>query len=157
MQLDRTEIVIRQRSAGELLDMSLRVLRRHGFRVAAACAIFGVPLLVADVLLSSWMFSEDALMAVERMEEPELYLEVRFELHLLALFLFQFPLISLPATILLGDKVFFEAPSLWQLIKKLKSIWFEAFWVLGVCRMGFFHCCWRLWWTVQSRSIRRSS
>ena len=95
MQLDKTEIVIRQRSALELLDLSLRVLRRHGLKIAAACALFGVPLLIADVWLSAWMFSEDAVMSAEELAEPQTYLRSRHAVHLLVLFLFQFPLISL--------------------------------------------------------------
>ncbi len=136
MQLDRTEIAIRQRSATELLDLSLRVLKRHGLKIAAACAILGVPFLIADVWLSAWMFSEDALLAVEQVTDPQNYLRARHALHLLVLFLFQFPLISLPATMLLGDQVFFEAPSFKQLIKKMSEVWLQAIWVLGIARMS---------------------
>jgi len=136
VQLDKTEIVIRQRSALELLDVSMRVLRRHGLRIAAACALFGLPLLVADVWLSAWMFSEDAVLAAEQIAEPQTYLRCRHAVHLLVLFLFQFPLISLPATIFLGDQVFFESPTIRQLLSKLSAIWIQTLWVLGVCRLG---------------------
>ena len=136
MQLDKTEIVIRQRSAPELLDLSVRVLRRHCLKIAAACALFGVPLLIADVWLSAWMFSEDALMAAEQLPEPQVYLRCRHAVHLLVLFLFQFPLISLPATIFLGDQVFYESPTIRQLLSKLAGIWIQTLWVLGVCRLG---------------------
>lgn len=136
MQLDKTEIVIRQRSAPELLDLSMRVLRRHGLRVAGACAIFGIPLMIADVWLSAWMFSEDAVLSAEQLPEPQAYLRSRHAIHLLVLFLFQFPLISLPATIFLGDQVFFALPTTRQLLSKLAGIWFQTFWVLGICRLG---------------------
>ena len=136
MQLDKTEIVIRQRSALELLDLSLRVLRRHGLKIAAACALFGVPLLIADVWLSAWMFSEDAVMSAEELAEPQTYLRSRHAVHLLVLFLFQFPLISLPATIFLGDQVFYESPTIKQLLSKLGGIWIQIVWVIGICRLG---------------------
>ncbi len=136
MQLDKTEIVIRQRSALELLDLAMRVLRRHGLEVAAACALFGLPLLIADVWLSAWMFSEDAVLAAEQIAEPQIYLRWRHGVHLLVLFLFQFPLISLPATIFLGDQVFFASPTIKQLLAKLSGIWMQTLWVLGICRLG---------------------
>ena len=137
MQLDRTEIVIRQRSATELLDLSLRVIKRHGAKIAGACAIFGLPFLIADVWVSAWIFGEEALLASEQLAEPQVYLRTRHALHLLVLFLFQFPLISLPATMLLGDQVFFEAPTFKQLLKKLRAIWPQTVWVLGIARMAF--------------------
>ena len=136
MQLDKTEIVIRQRSALELLDLSLRVLRRHGLKIAAACALFGVPLLIADVWLSAWMLGEDTVMAAEDLPEPQAYLRGRHAVHLFVLFLFQFPLISLPATIFLGDQVFYESPTIKQLLSKLAGIWLQTLWVLGICRLG---------------------
>lgn len=136
MQLDRTEIVIRQRSATELLDLTLRVLKRHGLRIAGACAILGLPFLIADVWVSAWMFSEDALLAAEQLADPPLYLRARHAVHLLVLFLFQFPLISLPATIFLGDQIFLEAPTFKQLLIKLREIWQQSFWVLGIARMA---------------------
>ncbi len=136
MQLDKTEIAIRQRSALELLDLSLRVLRRHGLKIAAFCSLFGIPLLIADVWLSAWMFSEDAVMAAENIPEPQTYLRIRHALHLLVLFLIQYPLISLPATIFLGDQVFYESPTMKQLLVKLAGIWLQVLWVLGICRLG---------------------
>lgn len=136
MQLDKTEIVVRQRSALEILDLSMRVLRRHGLKIATACALFGVPLLILDVWLSAWMFGEDAVMASEEMYDPQVYLRCRHAAHLLVLFLLQFPLISLPATIFLGGQVFFESPTLKQLLSKVAGIWIQALWVLGVCRLG---------------------
>ena len=136
MQLDKTEIVIRQRTALELLDLSMRVLRRHGVKIAGACAIFGVPLLIADVWLSAWMFGEDAVMAAEQVPEPQIYLRCRHAIHLLILFLFQFPLISLPATIFLGDQVFFTSPTTKQLLNRLSGIWVQSLWILGICRLG---------------------
>jgi hypothetical protein len=136
VQLDKTEIVIRQRSTLELLDLSMRVLRRHGLKIGAACAIFGIPLLIADVWISAWMFGEDAVLATEQLPEPQVYLRFRHAAHLLVLFLFQFPLISLPATIFLGDQVFYTTPSTRQLLSRLAGIWLQSLWVLGICRLG---------------------
>ncbi len=136
MQLDRTEIVIRQRSASELLDLSLRVLKRHGLKIAGACAILGIPFLIADVWVSAWMFSEEAVMAAEQIADPQDYLRIRHAVHLVVLFLFQFPLISLPATMFLGDQVFFEAPTFKQLFRRLREIWFQTVWVLGIARLA---------------------
>jgi uncharacterized membrane protein YbhN (UPF0104 family) len=136
VQLDKTEIVIRQRSTLELLDLSMRVVRRHGLKIAAACAICGVPLLIANVWVSAWMFSEDAVLAAEQMPEPQVFLRCRHAVHLLVLFLFQFPLISMPATIFLGDQVFYASPTIKQLLSKLAGVWVQSVWVLGISRMA---------------------
>lgn len=136
MQLDKTEIAIRQRSAPELLDLSLRVLKRHGLKIAGACAILGLPLVVADVCLSAWMFSEEAVLAAERIDDPQDYLRARHAAHLVVLFLLQFPLISLPATLFLGDQVFFVAPTFKQLLRRLREIWLQTIWVLGIARLA---------------------
>ena len=103
MQLDNTEIVIRQRSMTELMDLSLVVLRKHGLKVAAASAILGIPLMIANILSVNWMLGKEAILATEDIEESEIFLQWRHACHLLTLFLLQFPLASVPATVFLGN------------------------------------------------------
>jgi hypothetical protein len=136
MQLDKTEIVIRQRSTPELLDLSLRVIRNHGHRLVAAMAIVGIPLLVLDVLAIEWMLREDSLLALESLEDPSNYAKLRHGAHLIALYVTQFPLISLPATLLLGSIAFFDSLTLRQLLAKLCAVLWPASWVLGILRLG---------------------
>jgi hypothetical protein len=136
VQFDRTEIVIRQRGQAELLDLTLRVLRRHGFKLAGATAVLGIPFIILNLLATSWMVREDALLAAEIFDDPMIYQRLRRGLHVLILFVLEFPLISLPATILLGSQTFFEPLTLRQVFGKLRLILWPTVWVLGVCRFA---------------------
>jgi hypothetical protein len=136
VQLDKTEIVIRQRSMSELMDLSLIVLRRHGIKIAAASALLGIPFMAANLLAINWMLAEEAVLATEDISESEVFLRWRYFFHLVALFILEFPLISLPATVLLGNQVFYEQLTWRQLLSKLRSVAWTAIWVLGVLRIG---------------------
>ncbi len=136
MQLDRTEIVIRQRSLAELMDLSLLVLRRHGLKIAAASAVLGIPLMIVNVLSLNWMLGEEAILATEDIEEAQIFLRWRHGFHLVALFVMQFPLASLPATVWLGNQVFYEQLSLRQLLSKLKRVVWPTLFILGILRLG---------------------
>ncbi len=136
MQLDRTEIVIRQRNALELFDLSLLVLKRHGRQIMFACALLGIPLLVLDVWAVAWMMSEDSLLAAEHLPAPQAAMRWRYMSHLILLFVMQFPLISLPATILLGNQIFYEALPPGKLIQRLQPIALSSLLILGLVRLG---------------------
>lgn len=136
MQLDRTEIVIRQRTTAELLDLSLRVLRHHALPLAKAMALLGIPLLILDLLLLAWMLREDAMLVSEAADDPATYLKIRHAVHLIALFTIQFPLASLPATLLLGSLAFYEPLPLRLMLRRLTKVAWSTLWVLGFCRFG---------------------
>ncbi|MGN6545342.1 MAG: hypothetical protein ACTHK7_09870 [Aureliella sp.] len=136
MQLDRTEIVIRQRSTAELLDLSLRVIRRYLRPLLISSALIGLPLLALNVLLTSWMISEPGRFAMGDLEDPEWAMQQRYLLHMFALWYLEFPLASLPATVLLGNYIFFEKLSFRRLLGQLRPIAWRAVFVLGLLRMG---------------------
>lgn len=136
MQLDRTEIVIRARSALELLDLSLLVLKKHFLTIAVTSAIVGVPLLVLDVLSTAWMLSEDNLLVVEHLEFPLSLMRWRHSSHLFLLYVLQFQLISLPTSVYLGNQIFYEPLPLKRLLSRLWPIAWRALLVLGVLRLG---------------------
>lgn len=136
MQLDRTEIVIRQRTQLELLDLSLMVIRRYWLSLMTGSAILGLPLLALNVLLTSWMLGEPGRFVMADLPDPEAAMQQRFLLHMTALWYLEFPLASLPATILIGNQIFFEQLSMQQLFSRLRPIALRAFLVLGVLRMG---------------------
>ncbi|MFN3189786.1 MAG: hypothetical protein ACE361_04605 [Aureliella sp.] len=136
MQLDRTEIVIRQRTVLELLDLSLLVLKRH-FRMIAFCgAIFGLPLMVANIALTYWMLGEDAYLAAEHLDNPELAMNVRHLVHVVLLAVFQFPLVSLPITLFLGNQIFYSPIGPKRIFQSLKPILWPMFLTLGILRFG---------------------
>jgi len=136
LQFDKTEIVIRQRTVLELLDLSLLLLRRYWRQLLASSAILGIPLLIVDVLLLHWMLSDTGLEAAAEMDNPAAAAQQRFAYHLAALFFLQFPLASLPATVLLGHEIFYQRLSLRGLIALLRPSLPAAVLVLGITRMG---------------------
>ena len=136
MQLDRTEIVIRARSALELLDLSLLVLKKHAVQIAVTSALLGLPLLVLDVICVAWMLGEDTLLVAERMDDPLGAMRWRHSAHLIALFVMQFPLISLPTTVFLGNQIFYEPMPIRKLLRRLWPIAGRSVLVLGILRLG---------------------
>lgn len=136
MQLDKTEIVIRQRSTPELLDLSLLVIRRYWRPLLTSSALIGLPLLALNVLLTSWMIAEPGRFAMGDLEDPEWAMQQRYLLHMFALWFLEFPLASLPATVLLGNYIFFEKLSFRRLLSQLRPILWPAIFVLGLLRMG---------------------
>ncbi|MEM8733627.1 MAG: hypothetical protein AAGG44_05380 [Planctomycetota bacterium] len=136
MQLDRTEIVIRQRTVLELLDLSLVVLKRH-FRMIAFCgAIFGLPLLAINIALTHWMLGEDAYLAAEHLDNPEWAMTLRHLLHVLLLAVFQFPLVSLPITLFLGNQIFYSPIDPKRIFQLLKPLIWPMVLALGVMRFA---------------------
>jgi hypothetical protein len=136
LQLDHTEIVIRQRSGLELFDLSLQLLKRHFWQLLAASSLVTLPLLVLDVWLVHWMVTDDAFLVAESTLEPELVSGLRFGSHLVALFVTQFPLMSLPTTVVLGALVFYQPMSLRSLLGELLGLWKPTLLVLGLVRLG---------------------
>lgn len=136
MQLDKTEIVVRQRNALELLDLSILVMRRHFRSIVMTSAVFGIPFLLLNALATYWMLSEDAYLAAEHLDSPESYMHWRHTFHTVALYALEFPLISLPTTIFLGNQIFYYPISLREILARIRPIWFRIVWVLGVFRLS---------------------
>ena len=136
MQLDRTEIVIRQRTALELLDLSLLVLRRHWKPLLLANAVLGLPLILLDLFLISWLQSERSFLVAEHLDNPESVMRLRHNYHVVLLFVAQFQILSLPAAIFIGNRIFFQDVSFGELLKKLRPIALRCLWVLGIARLA---------------------
>ncbi len=136
MQLDKTEIVIRQRSTIELLDLTLIVVRKYWWQLAASSAVFGLPLLALNVWLTSWMLGDQGFFAMAESENPSEAVQNRYLMHTIALWYLQFPLASFPATVMLGHLIFFEQLTLGRLMAMLRPNLFRAIMVLGFMRMG---------------------
>lgn len=136
MELDRTEIVIRQRSTLELLDLSLLVMKKHFVKLSLASCVLGVPFLMLDVGVLHWMVAEDATLAAEGSMSPLLSVGFRYLVHLFTLFTVQFSLISLPATILIGALVFYDPMPFRKLLVESFKLWWPGVLILGVMRLG---------------------
>ena len=136
MQLDRTEIVVRARSTLELFDLSLQVLKRHWWKIVFSSAVFGIPLLVLDGLATAWILNEDTLIMADQLDSPLELMRWRHFWHVTTLFILQFPLISLPTTVYLGNRIFYHAIPLRTLLRRLGAIAWRWLLILGVVRMG---------------------
>lgn len=136
MQLDKTEIVIRQRGTLELMDLSMLVLKRHLGKLLLLGGLLGIPFLILDVFLLKWMISDDTLMSYEVFGSPEEFAHARFSGHLYVLYCLQFPIASLPITLFLGAQIFYIPITIKELFRNLLQIFWPTFFVLGVVRMG---------------------
>lgn len=136
MELDHTEIVIRQRTSLELFDLSLLTIKRHLRALSISGAILGLPLTVINVLLLQWMLSDDAILMAQVQAWPEVYVWMRYVIHLVALVVLEFPLVSLPITLFLGAQIFYMPVSFSSQMQNLKQVFLKSTWVLGVLRLG---------------------
>ncbi len=136
MQLDRTEITICQRSALELLDLSLLVLRRHIRPIMLTSALVGLPLLMLDVWAVAWMMNEDSYLVAEHLESPTTAMRWRHASHLVLLYVLQFPLVSLPTTVFLGNQIFYEPMPWRRLLRRLLPIAGRCVLVIGIARLS---------------------
>lgn len=136
MQLDRTEIIVRRRNSLELLDLALLVLKRHWRPVFASSLIVGLPLLLLNIWATAWLLGEDALLAAELLDAPQSAMQMRHVAHLLALYAVQFPLASLPTSIVLGSLIFYTPIGLKDLLRRLKPIALRSVFLLGIVRLG---------------------
>ena len=136
MQLDRTEIAIRGRSTLELLDLSLQVIRRYWRPLITSSALIGLPLMALNVLLIGWMLSEQGRLAMSELEQVDWAVQNRYVFHLVSLWFLEYPLASLPATVFIGNQIFFETLTFRKLIETLRPLAWRAILVLGILRMG---------------------
>ncbi|MFO1063363.1 MAG: hypothetical protein U0892_05800 [Pirellulales bacterium] len=137
MQLDKTEIVVRERSTLELLDLSLLILRRHFVPLLISSALIGLPLMLLNIRITSWMVSEQALLQNDELESPYFAARCRHTMHIVALWFLEFPLASLPATLFIGNQIFFDRLGLIGVLRQLRPLAWRAIWVLGFLRLGF--------------------
>lgn len=136
MELDRTEIVIRQRSSLELMDLSLLVVKRHYGKLLQTGAMLGIPLLFIDVLLIHWMIGEEAILSSQAGPSGAAFIWWRYTTNLSVLYAIQFPLASLPVTLYLGAQTFFIPITIREIWKNLRELFWPVVWVLGVMRFG---------------------
>ena len=124
MKFDKTYIAIRTRGVLEILDLSLHVIRDHFVPLTVLWACGVIPFAIANWYVTRWM-AEDY-----------------FELDYLTLYFFtiSFLIVSQAQaattfmTSYLGQAMFAERPSVWQIIKQTIRVnpWF--FWFHGIYR-----------------------
>lgn len=136
MQLDKTEIVIRERATLELFDLTLMLIRRYFGRLLVSSAILGLPFMLINVAITAWMVNEQTLALIDDFDDAYLAARMRHTLHIVALWFLQYPLASLPATLFIGNKIFFEDLSLRAILRQMRPLVWRSVWVLGIARLG---------------------
>lgn len=124
MQLDKTEIVIRERNFWEVLELALPMLRTHFLPLLWTSALGLVPFAVLNYLLIGWM-ARDEYLDYDLVDIP-----ARFAFNLVLLMFLQAPLATALTTIYLGKVVFLETPGPRQLLAEFR----RSFWKLLACQ-----------------------
>ena len=99
--LDKHFIVIRKRTAGELFDLTLAVLRTEGLRILGWFAVFAVPLTLVNHALLTWVAENILLLDAEEETWPYFYF-----IGYVGLIALETPFASSPMMIYLGKRVF---------------------------------------------------
>ena len=100
MQLDKTQIVIRERSYIDILDLSLRVIRAYAGPLCLALLTGIVPFF----LLNAWLLSGLVGTGIEVEIDPA------YGYLLIVLVIWELPLATAPATLFLGRVLFQQEP-----------------------------------------------
>jgi hypothetical protein len=96
MQYDKTRIAIRERDLPDLFDLALHLVRAHWLALLIASVIGAAPFAV----LNYWLLSDLPLVEVEDYNW--------YVLRMVLLVLFEMPLAAVPATLLLGQAMFWQ-------------------------------------------------
>lgn len=110
MQLDRTQIAIRQRGLLETLDLALHVLRRFGAGLGRCAGVVIVPLMVWNEVLVGWM---------ARLDAEEERFPLRFMFSMAMLVFLEAPLVAAICAAYLGPAVFGDDRPLRQVLGTL--------------------------------------
>lgn len=134
MQLDRTAIVIAQRNADELFDLSLVVLRNYWAKLVPVAILGTLPFALLNYFLLRPLTDYDQLTMASRDYVTVEGFQIKYLWMMLCLVFLQAPLAMSGVTYLLGQAVFLEESTLkkvgWAVFKR----WFSLVWVLGVQR-----------------------
>lgn len=136
MQLDKTSIVIEQRSADEIFDLSLVVLRNYWQRLVPLAVLGTLPFFVLNlILLQPFMDFDRLVMSSSEYTSREGFMAVYLWVMCATVYL-QSPLAMTGVTYYLGQAVFTEEPSSQQVISHLRKHWLSLSWILGLVRGG---------------------
>lgn len=145
MQLDRTSIVIAQRSSDELFDLSLVVIRSY-WRSIVPLAILGA---LPFALLNFWLLLpitdyEQLVMASRDYATAEGF-HARYLWTMICLVYLQSPLAMCGVTYFLGQAVFTEKPTLRQVRRVVGGRWISLVLILGLVRGGLISIAFAFW------------
>ncbi len=136
MELDKTAIVISQRSITDIVDLSLIVVR-HYFRSLLLFSLIGVlPFALLNLLLTWPLTQYDYLEMTSPGYVEAGTLRTRYYWIMTGAVFLQAPLAFCFVTNFIGQSVFVEKPSFRQVVQVVLGRWFSLALVLGILRMG---------------------
>ncbi len=124
MQLDHTRISIRERSLGEILDLSLHVIRQDLLGILWRLAVVAIPLMG----INAWLLRN----ITAPVDETELL--GRYIWALLQLTFIEAPLGTLLITPYLGQSLFMGNPTLWGMLRGLGPAFLRFLYCQGIRR-----------------------
>lgn len=113
LELDKTNIAIRERTMSEILDMSLHVARRYAKGLALALFLGAAP-----AALLAWFLLRDV--AAQPLDDDWTYWRYTMDMAMLV-FILQ-PLATAPVTLYLGQALFVERPSIRQMLDDARKV-----------------------------------
>jgi hypothetical protein len=119
VQLDRTTIAIRERGILDTLDLSLHVLRIYAAPLTGAMALGVIPWVLINHFLLGWMVDP-----VDR----DIAFPFRFVWHITILIFLEAQVAAVFATAYLGEAVFFERPSLRDIVSRVVKMGPRVVW-----------------------------
>lgn len=136
MQLDKTAVVISQRSGTELVDLSLVVMRAYCGEIALFAFLGILPFAILDLILMWPMTQYDSLMISSReISDPEVF-HFRYLIAITALILIQAPLALSSVTYFIGQAVFIERPTVRQVFHSVWQRTVAMVYAIGILRMA---------------------
>ncbi len=136
MQLDRTEIVIRQRTFLESLDLSLIVFRRYWGPIIIWSILGMFPFMLINAIVTWSLLDYDRILLFNFYGADESSLRLRYAYHQSVLIFAEAPLALIGTTYILGRIMFLERPSFRTAWSVLKDRLVSCCVVLGIARGG---------------------
>jgi hypothetical protein len=149
VQLDTTAIVIAQRSADELFDLSLVVIRNYWMRLLPLGILGALPFFAINLVLLYPLTEYDRLVMASTDYATTQGFQLRYLWMMVVLVFLQCPLAMAGITYFLGQAVFIEQPTLKQVLRVVASRWRALLWVLGILRGGLVCLGYMVWIFLQ--------
>ena len=136
MELDRTKIVIRERSWSDLVDLTLVVLRDYWNPVLFWGTVGALPFFLLNMLVLKPLLDFETILIGNEMNSNEELLYTRYLFHSITLVFLEAPFAMQGLTYFLGQAVFVERPHWREVVKSVRSSFGNCVLILGVLRGG---------------------
>ncbi|TWT30049.1 hypothetical protein [Blastopirellula retiformator] len=136
MQLDKTQIAIRERGLLELFDLSLLVIKRYMGRIVITTAAMAIPFTLINI----------AILSNLRPDLPTEVTSAQYGMLMVILIFLEAPLATSLVTLMLGDVMFHDEPSWRRMLSAPFSLIPRMFWLVALLRgvvpgMGMVFLC----------------